>query len=166
MPDASTAPIRLATEHDVPAIARIVDAAYAHYVPRIGRKPAPMLDDHGARARAGQAWVFAPEGGDIAGVLVLIDEPDHLLLDNVAVDPARRGGGVGRALLTFAEAEARRRGYPEIRLYTNEMMTENIAMYARIGYRETGRGVAANSGLRRVYFAKRVAAAEGGEIAG
>lgn len=147
--------IRRAEASDAADIARIVDAAYAHYVPRIGRKPAPMLDDHAARVRDGEAWV-ALEDGAVAGVLVLIDAPDHLLLDNIAVDPARRGTGIGRALLRFAEAEARGRGHAEIRLYTNAKMTENIALYARIGYRETGR--AAQSGFDRVYFAKSVAA--------
>ncbi len=145
--------IRPATPADVPAIARIVDAAYAPYVPRIGRKPAPMLDDHAARVRDGQAWVFEANGA-VAGVAVLLDEADHLLLDNVAVDGARRGTGVGRALLEFTEAEAVRRGYGEVRLYTNVMMTENVALYRRIGYRETGRG--GQAGYHRVFFAKIV----------
>jgi len=155
--------IRHATDADVAAIARIVDAAYAHYVPRMGRKPGPMLDDHAARVREGKAFVHATEGV-VAGVLVLIDAPDHLLLDNVAVDPARRGSGIGRALLRFAEAEAQRRGHPEIRLYTHVTMTENIALYARIGYRETGRGTQA--GFERVFFSKPVAADGSDEIAG
>jgi ribosomal protein S18 acetylase RimI-like enzyme len=146
--------IRRAEAPDVADIARIVDAAYAHYVPRIGRKPAPMLDDHAARVRDGEAWV-AQEDGAVAGVLVLIDEPDHVLLDNIAVDPARRGTGIGRALLRFTEAEARRRGYAEVRLYTNAKMTENIALYARIGYRETGRS--GQSGFDRVFLAKSLA---------
>jgi ribosomal protein S18 acetylase RimI-like enzyme len=145
--------VRPATAADVPAIARIVDAAYAPYVARIGRKPAPMLDDHAARVRDGQAFVF-DAGGAVAGVAVLLDAPDHLLLDNIAVDDANRGTGIGRALLQFTEAEAVLRGYKEVRLYTNEAMTENIALYARIGYRETGRG--GQDGYRRVFFAKSV----------
>lgn len=145
--------IRPATVADVPAIARIVDAAYAPYVARIGRKPAPMLDDHAARVRDGQAFVFVANG-EVAGVAVLLDEADHLLLDNIAVDSAHRGTGIGRALLQFTEAEAARRGHAEVRLYTNEAMVENIALYARIGYRETGRG--GQSGYRRVFFAKSV----------
>jgi ribosomal protein S18 acetylase RimI-like enzyme len=145
--------IRPATDADVPAIARIVDTAYSPYVPRIGRKPAPMLDDHAARVRNGQAFVFEANGA-VAGVLVVLDEGGHLLLDNIAVDEAHRGTGVGRALLEFTEAEAVRRGYGEVRLYTNVMMTENVALYGRIGYRETGRG--GQAGYQRVFFAKIV----------
>jgi len=154
--------IRRARPADVAAIARIVTAAYAQYVPRIGRQPAPMLDDHAARVRDGEAWVLDADG-EVAGVLVLLDQPDHLLLDNVAVDPVRRGTGAGRALLRFTEAEARRRGHREVRLYTNEMMLENIALYGRIGYRETGRS--SESGFRRVYFSKTLPAG-GGETEG
>jgi len=155
--------IRPATPADVAAITRIVDVAYAPYVPRMGRKPAPMLDDHAARVRRGEAWVLEAEGS-VAGVLVLIEAPDHLLLDNVAVDPAHRGAGLGRALLQFTEAEAIRRGHAEVRLYTNVKMTENIALYARIGYRETGR--ASQAGFERVFMVKRVAGEAAGEIAG
>jgi GNAT superfamily N-acetyltransferase len=87
-------------------------------------------------------------------LIVLLAEADHLLLDNVAVDPAAQGQGVGRALIGFAAAEARRRGYREMRLYTHQMMTENIALYARTGWVETGRGE--QGGFARVFFRKEV----------
>jgi GNAT superfamily N-acetyltransferase len=45
-----------------------------------------------------------------------------------------QGGGLGRRLLTHAEAEARRLGYRSIRLYTGEKLRSNIAWYARHGY--------------------------------
>jgi GNAT superfamily N-acetyltransferase len=121
--------IRLATIADVPVAAQIVDDAYRRYIPRIGRPPAPMLDDHAARVAEAVMWVIE-EGDAIRGVLVLLPEPDHLLLDNIAVAPAHQGTGLGSRLLTFAEAEAVRRGYSEIRLYTNVLMSENQRLYA------------------------------------
>jgi hypothetical protein len=42
-----------------------------------------------------------------------------------------------------------------VRLYTNEAMTENIALYSRIGFMETHR--AEERGLRRVYMIKTLA---------
>jgi hypothetical protein len=45
--------------------------------------------------------------------------------------------------LAFAEAEALRRGYCEIRLYTHQTMAENQRLYASIGYEETGGGTRA-----------------------
>jgi ribosomal protein S18 acetylase RimI-like enzyme len=146
--------IRLAAAPDRPLVEAIVRAAYAHYVPRIGREPGPMLDDYGTLIGAGHVYVLE-HAGVARGILVLIPEPDTMLLDNVAVDPAAQGLGLGRALLMFAERAARAAGYRSIRLYTNAAMTENIALYSRIGYVETHRGE--EKGLRRVYMVKRFA---------
>ena len=66
--------------------------------------------------------------------------PNYLLLDNIAVSPTRQGSGLGRRLLAFAEDEALRRGYYEIRLHTHQTMVENQRLYTSIGYEETGRG--------------------------
>src|SRR5215472_15476559 len=146
--------IRAATAADVSMVEQIVQQAYQHYIPRIGKSPGPMLDDYAARVSEGAVWVIE-EGSTIAGIIVLLPRPDHLLLDNVAVAPARQGSGLGRQLLAFAEAEAVRRGYQEIRLYTHRTMTENQRLYAAIGYEETGRGTEA--GYERVFMRKRLA---------
>jgi ribosomal protein S18 acetylase RimI-like enzyme len=124
------------------------------YVPRMGREPGPMLDDYEGRVAEGSAFVL-DVGGTIAGVLVLLPYDDHLLMDNVAVDTSFQGGGFGTTLIAFAEEEAMRRGFDEIRLYTHQTMTENIRMYAGLGYGETGRGKQA--GYERVFMRKRLA---------
>lgn len=144
---------RPALPEDAEAIRALVRAAYAKYIPRLGREPAPMNDDYAARIAAGQAWVLE-DGGALAGALILEDEPGALLLYNIAVAPAAQGKGVGKRLVAFTEAEARRRGYALLRLYTNELMVENVAMYPRLGFTETHRG--SEAGHRRVYFEKRV----------
>src|ERR1700747_3471949 len=108
--------IRAATAADVPAIAEIVDHAYRHYITRIGKPPGPMLDDYAARVSEGAVWVLEARGV-IAAIIVLLPAPNYLLLDNIAVPPARQGLGLGRRLLVFAKAEALRGGYCEIRLY-------------------------------------------------
>lgn len=146
--------IRAANADDASVIGQIVEQAYRHYVPRIGKPPGPMLDDYGARVAEGVVWVIG-EGSAIAGIIVLLPRPDHLLLDNIAVAPTRQGSGLGRRLLAFAEAEAVRRGYREIRLYTHRTMTENQRLYAAVGYEETGRGTEA--GYERVFMRKRLA---------
>jgi len=145
--------IRAATAGDVSAIAQIVDQAYRHYIPRIGKPPGPMLDDYAARVAEGAVWVLE-EAAVIAAIVVLLPAPDYLLLDNIAVAPERQGSGLGRRLLAFAEAEASRRGYREIRLYTHQTMVENQRLYASIGYEETGRG--AEAGYDRVFMRKQL----------
>lgn len=142
---------RIAATADRPAVEAIVTAAYAGYIPRIGRQPGPMLDDYGALISGGLVHVIESDGV-VQGILVLIPRGDAMLLDNVAVAPAAQGLGLGRTLLAFAEQAARDAGYRFIRLYTNEAMIENIALYLRIGYRETHRGE--EKGLRRVYMTK------------
>jgi len=139
---------RLARPDEAGAIRDLVRAAYAHYVPRLGREPFPMTDDYAARIAAGQAW-WVP---DLA-VLVLVEE-DGLLLDNIAVAEAARGKGIGRALIRFAEGQAQARGHGRLWLYTNEMMVENVALYTRLGFVETGRET--QKGFRRVFMEKRL----------
>lgn len=143
---------RLARTEEAAALRDLVRAAYAKYIPRLGREPAPMLDDYAARIAAGQAWILEEEGRPL-GVLILEDEAGALLLCNIAVAPDAQGKGIARRLIAFTEAEARRRGHARLRLYTNEKMVENVAMYPRLGFTETHRGDEA--GHRRVYFEKR-----------
>jgi len=143
--------VRAATAADIPAIVDIVDRAYRHYIARIGKPPGPMLDDYLARVSEDAVWVLQ-DGPAIAGILVLLSAPEYLLLDNIAIAPERQGRGLGRRLLAFAESEALRRGYREIRLYTHQTMIENQRLYASIGYEERGRG--SEAGYDRVFMRK------------
>jgi ribosomal protein S18 acetylase RimI-like enzyme len=145
--------IRLADPGDVDALGAIAAAAYRKYIPRIGRAPAPVTADYAQAIREGQAWA-AIQDGQVVGFVVLIARPGYLLLDNVAVLPATQNRGVGRQLLGLAEEHARSLGLAEIRLYTNEAMTENLAYYARHGYVETCR--AEQDGFRRVFYRKPI----------
>jgi GNAT superfamily N-acetyltransferase len=147
--------IRRATAADRNAVEAIVRAAYSPYVERIGKPPGPMLDNYAALIAEGAVSVFQDTGGEIAAIVVLLSKPDHLLLDNVVVRPGRQGQGLGRRLIDFADSEARRLGYHELRLYTHEKMTENIALYRRVGFVETGRG--REDGYDRVFMTKRLA---------
>jgi ribosomal protein S18 acetylase RimI-like enzyme len=143
--------VRPARAAEPAILRRIAAAAYQHYVPRIGRAPAPMTADYAAAVRRGQAWV-AVEDGQVAGFVILVAEPGYLLLDNVAVLPAAQGRGIGGRLLALAEEHARSLRLHEIRLYTNEAMTENLAYYPRHGYTETHR--MQQDGFQRVFFRK------------
>lgn len=143
---------RPARPDEAPAVAALVDAAFAPFLPRLGRPPGPMLQNWAANVAAGEVVVMADETGALDALARLVAEPDALLLDTLAVRPERQGRGLGRALVAFAEDEARRRGLPRLRLYTNALMTENLALYARLGFVETHRG--GERPYRRVFMEK------------
>ncbi len=143
--------LRPATQGDAAAIKACIDASYRHYVERIGRLPGPMTDDYAEIVRTRKVTV-AESGGAIVGVLVLDVTDDGFLLETVGVDPANRGKGLGRILLELSESEARKAGFGSIYLYTHQLMTENQALYSKIGYVEYDRRV--DDGLPRVYMRK------------
>lgn len=145
--------IRAAQGSDVVALNQIVERAYSIYIERIGLRPAPMDDDYVEKLRAGHVFVV-DDGGEVVGFIVLLTAQDHLLVENVAVDPEYQGKGIGRSLMAFAETYATERRVPELRLYTNVAMTENLALYSRLGYREDDRRT--ENDLKRVFLSKRL----------
>ena len=140
---------RPATAADLPAIREVVTAAYARYLGRMDRPPAPMLADYGAAVEAGRLWVT---GEPVTGLIELTEAGDSLHVANVAVHPASQGTGLGRQLMDFAERRAITLGLTRLSLYTNEVMTENQAIYTHLGYREVDRHT--EDGYRRVYMEK------------
>jgi ribosomal protein S18 acetylase RimI-like enzyme len=145
--------IRPAVPADAGVLATLAREAYSTYTVRIGREPAPIGADYAAAIATGRVWV-AEDRAAVVGMIVLEDAGDHLLLENVAVLPRAQGRGVGSRLLRTAETIAAERGLRQIRLYTNEAMTENLGFYQRQGYVETHR--VEQEGYHRVFFAKSV----------
>ena len=141
--------LRRATPDDLPAITAVINAAYARYLTRMDKPPAPMLRDYGPSVEAGTTWVT---GSPVTAVLTLYPREDHLYVENLAVDPSAQGRGLGRALMEFAEQEAACRRLNRMALVTHEAMTENQAIYARLGYVEIERR--AEDGYRRIYMEK------------
>ena len=150
--------IRLADQGDLEEIKRIARLAYALYIPRIGREPAPMVADFSTSIDAGQLWVAGTSGeaSRVMGFVVAFPRSDqcggHWHLENVAVDPVAQGSGLGRMLIAHIEAIARMAGARAVELYTNAAMTENQRLYPRLGYVETSRGT--EDGFDRVFYRK------------
>lgn len=151
--------IRSAGPADLAEVERVVAEAFSPYVPRIGRRPAPMDDDYAARIAAGEVEVFVDAVG-IGGVLVVELDRDPSVLVTIAVADRLRGQGLGRRLVERAEAASRAAGCRTISLYTHEKMTENRAIYPRLGFVETHR--AHETGFDRVFFAKPLFTLAGG----
>ncbi|MFJ9041348.1 GNAT family N-acetyltransferase [Streptomyces sp. NPDC102406] len=144
--------IRRATAADVPAVAAVTDAAYRHYVDRIGVVPQPMEADHAANVAAGLVYITG--NPEVIGLVVVEARPGHLFLDSIAVHPDARGRGVGRGLLGFVDEHARGLGLREIRLCTNALMWENRKIYPRYGYEVVERGT--DGPYDRIHYRKRL----------
>ena len=108
-----------------------------------------MVADYDADVRAGRIVVLEVER-NVIGYLVAWAEDDAYFIDNIGIEPHLQGEGWGRRLMDHAATEAARRGLPALRLYTNVAMTENLSMYAHLGFVETHR--VAEDGFNRVYM--------------
>ena len=113
--------------------------------------PGLLLDDYKRAVSEPQTFV-AINRMDGVGVLVLVRLQDAMLLENVAVHPSAQERGLGCKLMALAEQESRKRGYSDIQLYTHVKMTENIAMYLKMGWTETSRRSV--DGFDRVHMSK------------
>jgi ribosomal protein S18 acetylase RimI-like enzyme len=141
--------IRSALADDVARIGAISRAAYTKYIVRIGREPSPMAADFAAEIAADHVVVIEV-GGVVAGYMIAWPETDAYFIDAIAVDPGRQGQGLGRQLIDHAVDKARHFHLPAIQLYTNVAMTENLSMYAHLGFVETHRAM--EKGFHRVYL--------------
>ena len=124
---------RPAERADAAAIRDIVRAAYAKWVPVIGREPLPMRADYD-KAVAEHPFDLAIEGDRIVGMLETMLTEDHLWIENVCVAPQAQGRGIGRLLLERAEEKARAAGRRELRLLTNGAFKANVSLYRKHDY--------------------------------
>jgi ribosomal protein S18 acetylase RimI-like enzyme len=132
------AKIRLAVSTDLDAIVALTKAAYEPYTKLFGAPPLPVTEDYASHIAHGGVWLLELDS-ELAGLIVLETETDHMLIFSVAVAPRLQGKGLGIRLLEWAEQQARKAGFDELRLFTNSRMERNIALYKSFGYRETGR---------------------------
>jgi GNAT superfamily N-acetyltransferase len=128
-----------ATAADAGAVREITRAAYAKWVAVIGREPKPMTVNYEQAVLDHIIELLEEDGAPIALIEVVprpLHEPEHLLIENIAVLPDRHGEGIGGVLLQRAEIIARSYRLSELRLYTNAMFSTNVSFYARRGFSE------------------------------
>ncbi|MFS2174722.1 GNAT family N-acetyltransferase [Rhizobium pisi] len=130
--------MRPASPDDLESIVTLTTAAYRPYTELLGASPIPVTEDYAPRIERGEVWLREVDG-ETAGLVVVEQHSDHLMLFSIAVSPAFQGAGHGLSMLRWLEDKAREWAVPEIRLYTNALMERNIARYRAFGFQETGR---------------------------
>lgn len=128
-----TVELRLGVLGDASELRRLTRAAYAKWIPVIGREPKPMGVNY-EEAVERHRFDLIHFDGLLAGLVETIDDGDGLLVENVAVDPIFQGRGLGAKLMAHAEDIARSLGYSRLRLYTNKRFVQNIEFYLSLGY--------------------------------
>ncbi|KAK9783582.1 putative Acyl-CoA N-acyltransferase [Seiridium cardinale] len=146
-----------AKAEDVHDIEAIVKAAYSKYVERIGHPPAPMLEDYTQLLESQDVYVLrvASDRKVLGSIVLAMDDDERAIkINNLVVGPSAQGRGYGRILMNHAEHEGRSRGAKAVVLFTNVKMYENIGLYVKLGFVETGRRV--EGPYERVYFRKEL----------
>jgi GNAT superfamily N-acetyltransferase len=146
--------LRRAVAADAAAVCALSRAAYAKWVPLVGREPLPMTADYD-RAVVEHVIDLMEEDGHLCGLIEMAPADGHLLIVNIAVRPDQQGRGIGARLLDHAEWFARSLGLDEIQLYTNVRMASNLGFYGRRGYQEFRRGTT-DPGFLVVFMRKKL----------
>jgi GNAT superfamily N-acetyltransferase len=128
--------IRRATEDDADALTDLAHRAKAHwgYPPSWMREWDPQLTIIPGYLEAHDVWL-AERDGAIVGMCALEDRGARWNLEHVWVEPAAHGGGIGRALVMQALAEARRRHPGVVELLADPYAS---GFYEKLGARRAG----------------------------
>ncbi|MGE0239332.1 MAG: GNAT family N-acetyltransferase [Parvibaculaceae bacterium] len=124
---------RRAGPDDAASVRDLTRQAYAKWCDVIGREPLPMTADYDHAVRHHMIDLAFVEGR-LVGLVEMIPRDGDLLIENVCVEPAGQGSGVGRRLVARAEEETRRLGHGVIRLYTNKLFSANLRFYEGLGF--------------------------------
>ena len=107
---------------------------FSEYVEKAIREELGKIDDY-YLGRDNQGFWIADEDGVIGMVGIERHASDAAELRRMAVDPAHRRRGVGRALLATAEGFCRQHGYRRMILSTSELQMPARRLYESSGYR-------------------------------
>ena len=93
--------------------------------------------DIARKLRVNPEWfLIAESAGRVVGAVMAGYDGHRGWINYLAVDPAHRRGGIGRALMAEAERVLRAAGCPKINLQVRRENTEVQAFYATLGFKE------------------------------
>jgi GNAT superfamily N-acetyltransferase len=155
------------TDAEVAAAGRVTVAANAEFAPTGPDDPFQTswarylaeMADAAARAAQGELLV-AVEDGRVVGTVTLYLapgsmqwRPDDAMFRLLAVDPAARGRGIGRALFQACLDRARAAGKRRMAVHTTDWMVTAKAMYEGAGFRREPEGDVRLPGVAIIAYA-------------
>jgi ribosomal protein S18 acetylase RimI-like enzyme len=140
---------RIAGLDDLPALHALIERAYrgdsarvgwTHEADLLGGQRTDLEDLTAILTDPGRVMLLASRDDALVGCVQLADEGDGLAyLGMLSIEPSLQAAGLGRALVTAAEAEVVRRfDADRMRMTVIRQRTELIAWYERRGYFLTG----------------------------
>lgn len=133
---ASHASIRFATTGDVTQIAAVVNSAFAIETFLAGLRTNEA--DIRTALRKADFLVAEDDAGRILACVRVERRGERGYFGMLAVDPARQGNGLGRALVRAAEQHCRELGCTDMDISVLSLRSELLPFYRRLGYMETG----------------------------
>lgn len=149
--------LREAALADAADIASLLSEAFAgykgFYTPEAFSATTPSGEEIASRFKEGPIWV-ALQNNSIIGTLSGLPMAKTLYLRSMAVLPAKRGSGIGRALLQQAEDFAYANRYERTLLSTTPFLDSAIRLYNRFGYQHVDEGPTQLFGTPLIAMAK------------
>jgi putative acetyltransferase len=135
--------LRPGSSADHEMLAEVWEAAWSETMPGIDFSE--RRDFILGQLQASEAGRYQLRVAEIAGARIgfTLTESQTGLLEQIAVHPARWGGGVAKALID--DAKARSRGH--LALFVNQQNPRAVRFYLREGFEIRGEGTNPNSGL-------------------
>jgi GNAT superfamily N-acetyltransferase len=136
--------VRLAKPEDWPAVAGLLVELGRGVAAGTADDTTHQLQFAGHIRQIEHVTLVAESGGEVLGVVDmeyhqrLGDHRPQARVNDLVVTERARGRGVGRVLLTRAEALARKRGCFRMALVTAAWREQTIAFYAREGWQDYG----------------------------
>jgi ribosomal protein S18 acetylase RimI-like enzyme len=133
--------VRPAAAADRAVVVKVLQRAFADYDGRLQPQPGALGETEAsvrAHLKKG-AIALAFIAGEPVGVMFMERKDNALFLSRVSVVPEKRGSGITARMVAMAESEARRQGVQALSLRVREVLSQNIALFQRLGFRETGR---------------------------
>lgn len=128
--------IRLAVAADVPAMARLINAAFSIEEFLEGNRTSESALTE--MIREGSFLLQHNEDGTLLASVYIEERGERAYFGMLAVDPAQQGRGFGREMVRSAEDYCRNQGCTAMDIYVLSLRPELPAFYRKLGYVESG----------------------------